>query len=351
MLDPAIFEAGARAYGLDPAALESPANRFGLSGSLFLDLHTGEERLLKFSRSSGVHTVASFRDAMAFINWLADQGLSASRRYLSLAGHLAEEVGTGGQWRVVTYFRRAPGHVVDPTNPAEWNEAHFRAMGRYAGRLHALAKKYVSWRGMPEGAQAGRDRAAGYCHILDSSIWVPGFMRTGCRDPEVFESWQREWAPPESWTIDRAHYGICHGDFEWRNTLVDGDTLLLVDWDQCHCGWFGEDVAWAVYAGAAVAPALRMVQGETPSAEDVLPNPQGDAFSERFLEAFLAGYEAETTVGRSLLGRLPQHIFGVHVWGYLVVLRLAGDNPAWQPYLAELRARILAGVPPIRLHL
>ena len=44
----------------------------------------------------------------------------------------------------------------------------------------------------------------------------------------------------------RERYGLIHGDLNINNILVDGETLYVLDFDDCGFGWFLYDLSTAV---------------------------------------------------------------------------------------------------------
>ena len=65
--------------------------------------------------------------------------------------------------------------------------------------------------------------------------------------------------------------GPVHGDFYWRNILVDGGRLALLDWDEARLDAVVTELAWSVWEFAKT--------------------PGGDALDEARAAGFLAAYE------------------------------------------------------------
>jgi Ser/Thr protein kinase RdoA (MazF antagonist) len=156
-----------------------------------------------------------------------------------LAGSNGDLVQLSGG-RAAVLFSFEPGR--EP-QPGEDLLPLFKTLGRYAARLH---NHVALWR-PPIGFFRPRWDAAA---ILDvNGHWGDWCKAPGVGDPErliLDRLEQRLRSDLAAYGESADRFGLIHADMRLANLLVDGETITLIDFDDCGFGWFAYDFAAAV---------------------------------------------------------------------------------------------------------
>ncbi|MEP9354185.1 phosphotransferase [Xanthobacter sp. KR7-65] len=202
----------------------------------------GRDMALRVYRP-GYHDAAEIRSELAWITALRDEEMVATPAPLATRdGRLLLEVrdtDASGTPRRMAAFAFVPG--AEPQEGADlpfW----FRRLGALHARLHAHARRWTPPEGFSRkvwdfdamlGARPlwGDFRAALGLGAAGRSL----LERTALALKERLAPLSR----PES-------FGLIHADLRLANLLADGDSLTLIDFDDCGFSWFLYDFAAAV---------------------------------------------------------------------------------------------------------
>ncbi len=222
----------------------------------------GRDAVLRVHRY-GYHTDEALRSELIWMEALRADGIDVPAVIPTSAGALfatarIEDVPEPRQVDMLTWMAGATlGTIEDGLDPAIPDiRTAFRGVGRLAARLHNHAEAWP----LPEGFVR---------HTWD---------RDGLVGPDPL--WGRFWqaddlSPEQRRLIARARararedltaygqpprrYGLIHADFNLDNMLLDGDRVVLLDFDDAGFGWHLFDLAtvWTMFHGADYFEAMR----------------------------------------------------------------------------------------------
>ena len=190
--------------------------------------------------------------------WLAalrrDTGLPVPTPLQGQDGQLLQSFPSAdGEQRFTVLFDYIDG--VEPT-PADDLTGLFNSLGRYAGVLHNHAQAWVR----PIGFERPEWNAS---TILDTDApwgdWrqAPGVGPDNRKLLDQLDLTLRHRLA--GYGHDSERFGLIHADMRLGNLLVDGDTVTLIDFDDCGFSWFVYDFAAAIsfHETEANMPALK----------------------------------------------------------------------------------------------
>lgn len=292
-------------------------NLLGSSANVIYAINLrGMPAILRISRYSE-HKELHVAFELSWMSELAKHVPNIAGPIPSLRGNLYEVVSaTGEQW-IICVFHKAPGHLIDPENQAEWNDALFSSLGELMGELHSHTKPYVE--------NIGTDKRFDWEHSFlywpENNAWV---------DPDILPIWARTLAEMEALTISLEDYGIVHTDIHHLNFHVEDGDITLFDFDDCEYSWYAYDIASTLFFMAGTAN-----YQETESGKRML---------ERVAVPFLRGYRRHAA--------LPVHWFDMFPlflryrrlaqYKYFSNLFHGRENPH-DEYLAWVKEEILNG--------
>nr|WP_284145306.1 phosphotransferase [Xanthobacter aminoxidans] len=201
----------------------------------------------------GYHEAAEIRSELAWIEALRADGVVPTPAIIPTHdGHLLNEVSADGALRRLAAFAFVPG--IEPQEGADL--AHwFTRLGAFHARLHAHAK---GWQ-RPEGfARKVWDFES---MLGDRPLWGDFRVALGLdaagralleRTARALKDRLAPLTTPES-------FGLIHADLRLANLLADGDSLTLIDFDDCGFSWYLYDFASAVsfMEHSPLVPALK----------------------------------------------------------------------------------------------
>lgn len=332
--------------GFGDAVLAEAAARFGVRPGDLRRLDSFESfvyaveeegvprRALRLTHSSH-RSAGEIAAELDWVEHLGAHGVTVAAPLPSPAGERIESIAVEGGAFHATMFAWAPGARISDANADElWTEALFRVWGGALGRMHALASRWEPAPGCPR-------RRAWHEDDLLAPEGIPAGEDAARR--ALAELTSRARALPRG----PARYGLVHHDAHPGNFFVDGDRIVLFDFDDAVYDHFAADVAIALYYALWRVPA-----GETKR-----------GFAHRFLTAFLTGYRREhPALPPGALADLPLFLRLRDLTLYLA-LRTRFDPEALAPdvraeveprlrrTIGELGERIAAGAPPVELEL
>ncbi|OME13780.1 phosphotransferase enzyme family protein [Paenibacillus odorifer] len=265
----------------DEIAVES-AKRYGLMPEELILLGKNQNFTYGSNNEAGnfiiriIHethrTLELIQGELEWIQYLAINGVPVSCPLKSNNGVFIEKM----NGFFVVAFQKCLGTLW--SDEISQNE-EFNKLGEIAGRMHALAKKYI-----PSLAEIRRYDWQKNSYLQEFPAHIPSSQSLVIAH---FESlMQRVY----KLSRDRDNFGLIHGDFCFGNyTVQPNGRITVFDFDECQYGWFTQDISVNLFYGIAV-----------PS-----PNEEVPTFVKRYLTSFLEGYKRENTFDIRLLKDLP----------------------------------------------
>jgi len=203
----------------------------------------------------GYQSRASIESELIWLTALRrDVGVQAPAPVAGSNGQHLQEIRTGaGDFRLAVLFPFAAGSEPQPDDDLE---ALFHTLGGFAARMHSHATQWTP----PAGFERQVWSAA---HILDSNgLWGDWRQAPGIDAPmrlvlDRLDTELRRRLDDYGTAPDR--FGLIHADMRLGNLLVNGDTVTLIDFDDCGFCWFSYDFAAAIsfHETHPAVPALR----------------------------------------------------------------------------------------------
>jgi Ser/Thr protein kinase RdoA (MazF antagonist) len=265
------------------------------------------------------------REKCAFVDYLAENGVRVARPVRSLNGQWVEAVESPEGNYLASAARRAPGHHINGRNPAEANHALYQKWGQVTGQMHALAKRYPTWRHDPAGVEPPTV-------IMDWKEEHQSFL--GWRQEEdIRAKWVQLGSQLEKLPQTRDSYGLIHNDLHPQNFLVDNGEITVIDFDVCSYHWFATDIGIALFFADWLG---------APEAE-----PARRAYLTGFLHDFMEGYRRENDLDAAWIERLPLFLRHHQILLYTVFSNEWKNKPnRWQTdTLKSWRKSILNDLP------
>lgn len=220
----------ARPYGLGPDDLE-----FVRSNQNHVYLGRREDRKCILRISTGRHrSSAQVQAELAWIKFLAAEGVRACRPIPALNGDLCLTVRCGDTDSIVTCFEHAPGRKIMPEDIAP---PVYEKLGGMLAELHRHTLH------LPAGQAAQARPHWHQSRLLNEDV----ADLQGRLSPDFAESlkdlMQKLRELPEA-----AHsFGLIHADACLGNCFLDEDRLWIFDFDNCEHGHFAQDFATILY--------------------------------------------------------------------------------------------------------
>ena len=221
---------------------------------------------------------------------------------------------------LVYCFEKVPGFMYPDEDEVHFPRAGPDRMGQ-ARLAHNLAQGYhpsnpAWWR--VEWHQDDR---------LDHSALIPGDQ------PLVHQCFAETLDQMRALPTDPPVYGLTHGDFHHGNFFVDGDQIILFDFDAAQYFWYAGEISIPLY--------------------NCLPLPRSDSLKRRayaldFLLHFLKGYQQERLLDDGWLEKLPLFLKFQELIDYAYKYKywdLEHLSARRQRVLQEFRSRIEANIP------
>lgn len=237
----------------------------GYSGDRIFEADTGLRscvlRAAEFSEKKQAHTEFETR----WTEYLALRMEGIAKPVRSVNNRLYEVTGADGNGYILSLQEKAPGKIVDCSDPKEFNEALFFHLGELMGRMHNLTICYEGNQSCPEFKWNG-----------------PHFWRRDIPvlDEEVRQGEKRFLEALEQLPVEKDNYGIVHYDIHTDNFLVENSRITLIDFDACQFNWYAADAASAMFF---------MVQKAAGPLKNLTEKARTD-FAEAYLLSYLKGY-------------------------------------------------------------
>lgn len=242
--------AAAPLWGLDPAQVTLVAKR---ENEVWRAEGPGGPYALRLHRP-GYRTEAELQSELDWMAMLAKGGLTVPRPIPSRTGRLVEVVGD----TPVDLLTWMPGRMVGKQGALEGiadREGYMRHLGTLLARLHDLSDNWTP----PEGFTRPRWNRPGL--LGETPLWGPFWANpdlTAAQRATLRRVQIR--AEPHLARLEPAlDYGLIHADAITENVMVDGDRLVLIDFDDGGWGFRDFDLATVLMRQLTAAdyPALR----------------------------------------------------------------------------------------------
>lgn len=220
----------------------------------------GRRAALRIHRP-GYHTDAALRSELAWMEALRGAGVAVPAVVPTASGAPFAVVRVRGvpeprQVDMMTWMAGAPLGTIEHGPAVTDLRATFRAVGRLAARLHDHARGWSPPAGFvrhawDEGGLLGPAPLWG-------RFWLAGGL--GAAERRLIErARDRARGALAAYGRPPRRYGLIHADFNLDNMLLDGDRVVLLDFDDSGFGWHLFDLAtvWTLFHGADCAAPMR----------------------------------------------------------------------------------------------
>ncbi|MEZ0370685.1 MAG: phosphotransferase enzyme family protein [Candidatus Sericytochromatia bacterium] len=228
---------------IEPTSLSDLAERWE-AGSRVLRLLGDVENLVWHAEGSQPYVIrltspahrslAALEAELAWLGSLNQASLPVCRPLPDLAGQLLTPYRLLDQDFFACAFAWVPGEALEQSDP--WSNESVQALGKLAARLHLhghslspeLLKARPDWKSGPHFSHPEAFLKADQLWVLDALAL--------CR------------AQLELLPMTPDHYGLIHGDIHRGNFFLEGQRPQLFDFDDCHLGWYAQDLAQMLYS-------------------------------------------------------------------------------------------------------
>lgn len=233
-----------------------------------------------------------------FVAYLGGQGIPTARTIPSLRGRWVETVSFAHRDFLAYGFQWIDGERID--GPA-LTPAFLRRSGELMGRIHIASKSY------PEAHRPRRRPDWDEKDRFERRLrrFPPSLSRVGRDAGELLRRLRRL-------PIDRDCCGLLHGDMNAGNLLC-GDSMWVIDFENCYYGWFADDIAAALYYTAHDRWYHFSPETYRQWAAGRGLGPDGASFAAYYLEHFLAGYASVRPFAREWVERIPDFLHLRHL--------------------------------------
>lgn len=168
-----------------------------------------------------------------FLRYLAANGASVARPLQGLDGRFVYECQQEGCSWVITAFSVARGR--DWRNRGSDEGDRLIRIGKTIGKIHRLSRAY-----QPTGHRLRRQ-----WHESQHMAKAEALLRH--YDPRLAGIFQEYLGEMKRLPQDGAGFGLIHGDYLFSNYHVDGNDVIVFDFDECEYSWFMYDIAVCMY--------------------------------------------------------------------------------------------------------
>lgn len=213
----------------------------------------GARRLILRVHRPGYHAPHEIEGELAWIGALRAEGVVQTPAPLpGVNGRLLHRLTHGGAARAVAAFDFVPGRSPESHEDlVGW----FSELGAVTARLHRHARRWAR--------PAGFTRKSWTVETILGAHGYWGDWRVGlgldAAGRALLERAQSAIATQlDAYGMGEDRFGLIHGDLRLANLLVEGETLRVIDFDDCGFSWFMYDFAAAVsfFEHEPVVPAL-----------------------------------------------------------------------------------------------
>lgn len=258
----------------------------------------------------------SLESELDLINYLADNGVKTPRAVISKGGNYVELIDLDANM----FFSAIS---LEKANGRQLTQSDFRAelfteIGRVTGRIHSLTKKYK-----PAGNLLKRPE-----WYEDEYLDIDGLIPA--TDRQLVEtSWELV-NDLKNLPRDPDSYGLVHGDLQDHNLYLNGNSLTVLDFENCLYGWYMLDFV----------ASLEAVIGGMPFSEEM------EKATIYFSENYWKGYKQENHIDLPYFQKIPDFF---RLWELLLYSEfinewdMANLTEARKQLLNRYRTDLIAG--------
>ena len=220
---------------------------------------------------------------LEFVDFLYENEVNVKKSINSIHDRKIEVIQSDDSEFYVYGFEKAEGIILPNKNLLSsnlWNESFFEKWGQTTGKFHEISKKYTP-----------------SCTQIKRQEWF---------QDELFQNIERLIPIDQSLVLDKIKilidklrcvptipemYGLTHSDYHPWNICLNGDEIVIFDFDCCEYYWYVNDIVVALYYSALFNSEKNKSKLES--------------FSKSFLKSFLKGYRRETYLNVETMELIP----------------------------------------------
>jgi amicoumacin kinase len=291
----------------------------GFQNDVF-EYHDGQDaKILRMTLSTN-RSKEMIQSELDFIEILSSNGVGVSIPIQSIQGNYIEEISVQGVTFYLTSFSKAAGHLVNVSNPREWNREFFQYWGKTMGKMHSLTKM-------------GNERFNTYNRPSWSGQENETSQFLSTISEQASRAYEKLIKSIDAQPRNQHSYGLIHNDFHQGNFFVHEGKMTIFDFDDCSFSWFAQDIAVSFYHAVWQSSSF---------------NPDFKNFPNEFIQCFFEGYSQENELNKEIVDQIPlflklREIFLLNLfnkkWDIQNLLE-------WQSYtLKDLKHRIENEIP------
>ncbi len=245
------------------------------------------------------------------------------RHIRSQNGNLLESIEDNGRAYGISASEKLTGARAETLPLNEWDNTLIERVGQVVGRCHAIAQTYTPSHHVVRRPQW--DEAPNCFNPVDELATVDAFVIE--KRTEILQALQ-------SLPIEGQGWGLAHMDIHFANFIVNLQTrdVVLIDFDDCAYGWYIMDVAMLLFD-------LVVVYKDEPRKQ----------LHDRFLQAFLKGYQSEKALSDFWIAQLPAFLKLLEIGIYAMLVEEYDPMTCadyWvNTFMTNREQRIREGVP------
>jgi Ser/Thr protein kinase RdoA (MazF antagonist) len=194
----------------------------------------GLERVLKIMAfpHQDTKSLQRIQSRLAFTRFMSEHGVDLVYPLPREDGTLVASALSGEQVFIAFIMPKAEG--IHAKNEM-WDAAFAQRLGKLIGSMHRITKLYPPSQQVALNG-SGEDDILGW-----KQEWQ--YFYDECSDSEIKARWVTIRERLDKLPIHSDAYGYIHNDPHFQNILVNGDRLVLLDFDVANYNWFMTDIA------------------------------------------------------------------------------------------------------------
>lgn len=221
---------------------------------------------------------------LEWVRFLSLEGAPVAAPLPSINNRLLENLNQYGTRYTLTAFEKVEGTLAEDIPPAEWTDALFQAIGKAAGKLHRISRRYQPSRKALSRPQWFDSNEIHEATDLFAKSSDPAAGKLAALIDEL------KGLPTEA--VD---FGLIHDNLHFANFLIQPEgQVTIIDFDDCGYGWYSTDVAMALFD-------VLVLYNTCDEAES-------QRFARRFMTNYLSGYRQENDLSLFWQSQIPHFL-------------------------------------------